>query len=83
LLVCLLAAPKKDDTGAMKAVRVCNDVRLLNMYLERNDRFILPCIPDILATFGGFDHSMLLPSTTTATMIITFFIVKSNVSLDP
>ena len=49
----VLAAPKKDDQGTMTAVRLCIDVRLLNTYLEQNDRFILPRIPDF-ATFGGF-----------------------------
>jgi hypothetical protein len=50
----VLAAPKKDEHGTMTAVRLCIDVRLLNTYLEQNDRFILPRIPDLLATFGGF-----------------------------
>ena len=49
----LLAVPKKDDQGRMTGVRVCVDVRLLNEYLEEDDRFPLPHIPEMLAAFSG------------------------------
>jgi hypothetical protein len=59
----LLAVKKKDDQGRMTGVRVCLDVRKLNLYLLQNDRFQIPHIPDMLATlsggciFGEFDLS--------------------------
>ena len=49
----LLAVPKKDEQGRMTGVRVCVDVRLLNQYLEEDDRFPLPHIPEMLAAFSG------------------------------
>ncbi len=49
----LLPVPKKDDQGRMTGVRLCIDVRNLNKYLQQNDRFLLPHIPDVLATFKG------------------------------
>ena len=49
----LLAVPKKDDAGRMTGVRLCLDVRVLNKYLEQDDRFQLPHIPDVLAAFAG------------------------------
>ena len=49
----LLVVPKKDENGKMTKVRVCIDIRMLNMYLLENDRFQLPFIPDVLAAFGG------------------------------
>ena len=49
----LLAVPKKDDQGRMTGVRVCVDVRLLNKYLVEDDKFPLPHIPDMLASFAG------------------------------
>jgi transposase InsO family protein len=49
----LLPVPKKDENGRMTGVRLCIDVRNLNKQLEQNDRFLLPHIPDVLATFSG------------------------------
>ncbi len=49
----LLPVPKKDEEGRMTGVRLCIDVRLLNKNMAENDRFQLPHIPDILATFNG------------------------------
>lgn len=49
----LLPVPKKDENGRMTGVRLCIDVRKLNRYLTQNDRFLLPRIPDVLATFKG------------------------------
>ena len=59
----LLAVKKKDEHGRMTGVRVCLDVRKLNMYLVENDRFQIPRINEMLATlaggciFGEFDLS--------------------------
>ena len=49
----LLVVPKKDENGKMTKVRVCIDIRQLNLYLIENDRFQLPFIPDVLAAFAG------------------------------
>ena len=59
----LLAVKKKDEHGRMTGVRVCLDVRKLNMHLIENDRFQIPRISEMLATlaggciFGEFDLS--------------------------
>ena len=59
----LLAVKKKDDQGRMTGVRVCIDIRKLNMYLIEDDKFQIPHIPDMLSTlaggciFGEFDLS--------------------------
>ena len=49
----LLAVPKKDEHGKMTGVRLCIDIRTLNQFLLEDDRFQLPRIPDVLATFAG------------------------------
>ena len=49
----LVIAPKYDKDGNIKGVRICIDSRLLNMYLEENDQFEIPYIPDILQKFSG------------------------------
>lgn len=49
----LLAVPKKDDEGRMTGVRLCIDIRTLNMYLIEEDKFMIPHIPDVLAAFAG------------------------------
>ena len=48
----LLAVKKKDEHGRMTGVRVCLDVRKLNMYLVENDRFQIPRINEMLATLA-------------------------------
>ena len=59
----LLAVRKKDEKGNMTGIRVCIDIRRLNMYLLEDDKFQIPHIPDMLATlaggkiFGEFDLS--------------------------
>lgn len=49
----LLVVPKYDKDGKVTGIRVCADVRQLNKYLEEDDRFEIPRIPDVLATFAG------------------------------
>lgn len=49
----LLAVAKKDDNGRMTGIRVCADVRLLNKYLQEDDKFQLPYIPEMLSAFAG------------------------------
>ena len=49
----LLGVPKKDEYGKMTGVRLCIDIRTLNQFLLEDDRFQLPRIPDVLATFAG------------------------------
>ena len=49
----ILVAPKKDIHGNWTKLRVCLDVRVLNKHIIENDRFVLPFIPDVLASFKG------------------------------
>ena len=49
----LLVVPKYDKDGKITGIRVCADVRQLNKYLEEDDRFEIPRIPDVLAAFSG------------------------------
>jgi hypothetical protein len=49
----LLVVPKHDKDGKVTGIRVCADVRQLNKYLEEDDRFEIPHIPDVLAAFKG------------------------------
>ncbi|HEY9300184.1 MAG TPA: reverse transcriptase family protein, partial [Phormidium sp.] len=49
----LLVVPKYDKDGTVTGIRVCVDVRQLNKYLEQDDRFEIPNIPDILVAFKG------------------------------
>ena len=49
----LLVVPKYDKDGKVVGIRVCADVRQLNKYLEEDDRFEIPRIPDVLAAFKG------------------------------
>ena len=49
----LLAVPKKDDNGNLTGIRVCLDVRPLNLALVNVDTFQLPLINEMLETFGG------------------------------
>lgn len=59
----LLIVPKKDENGKLTGIRVCLDVRTVNLYLQNDDKFILPFIPDLLSQlrentiFGEFDLS--------------------------
>lgn len=49
----LVVAAKKDENGKMTGIRVCLDVRLLNLALLLTDSFPLPRIEETLKTFGG------------------------------
>ena len=49
----LLVVPKYDKDGKITGIRVCIDVRQLNKYLEEDDRFEIPYIPDVLGAFKG------------------------------
>ena len=49
----LLVVPKYDKDGKITGIRVCIDVRQLNKYLEEDDRFEIPYIPDVLSAFKG------------------------------
>jgi hypothetical protein len=49
----LLVVPKYDKDGNITGIRVCTDVRQLNMYLIENDKFEIPYIPDVLGAFKG------------------------------
>ena len=49
----LLVVPKYDKDGKVVGIRVCVDIRQLNKYLEEDDRFEIPHIPDVLAAFKG------------------------------
>ena len=49
----LLVVPKHDKDGNVVGIRVCADVRQLNKYLEEDDKFEIPRIPDVLASFKG------------------------------
>ncbi len=49
----LLVVPKYDKDGKITGIRVCTDVRQLNKYLDQDDRFEIPYIPDVLGVFKG------------------------------
>ena len=49
----LLVVPKYDKDGKITGIRVCTDVRQLNMYLLEDDKFEIPYIPDVLSAFKG------------------------------
>ena len=49
----LLVVPKTDKNGEVYDIRVCIDVRQLNKYLEEDDKFEIPRIPDVLERFKG------------------------------
>ena len=49
----LLVVPKYDKNGEVYDIRVCVDVRQLNKYLEEDDKFEIPRIPDVLERFKG------------------------------